>query len=162
MKTCYALSAITVLVALCGCTVPQGIMRGQSPHHGPVSVVPPTHGNLATVWHPLHDEHAYVSSYHSTSGFPGYNGILHGSVGDCPPGSGHPAGVCPHGAGYGPGCPGCGSGHGCPHHYHSYSYHRPHDLVYPPANAPGGAVVYPYYTHKGPSDFFRDDPEPAY
>ena len=27
--------------------------------------------------------------------------------------------------------------------------------VYPPPQVPGGAVMYPYYTLKGPSDFFR-------
>ena len=35
-----------------------------------------------------------------------------------------------------------------------YRYHAPKDLVYPPANQPAGVVVYPYYTLKGPDDFF--------
>jgi hypothetical protein len=43
-----------------------------------------------------------------------------------------------------------------PQHHFTYSYHRPNNLVYPPPQVPGGAVVYPYYTLKGPSDFFRE------
>ncbi|WP_417851471.1 hypothetical protein [Thalassoglobus sp.] len=42
-----------------------------------------------------------------------------------------------------------------PRHNYTYGYQRPKHLVYPQQNATGGAVVYPYYTHKGPSDFFR-------
>jgi len=44
-----------------------------------------------------------------------------------------------------------------PEHHFSYSYSRPNNLSYPPPQVPGGAIVYPYYTLKGPSDFFRDD-----
>jgi hypothetical protein len=47
-----------------------------------------------------------------------------------------------------------------PRHGFSYSYKQPNDLVYPPpgpAGGAGGVVVYPYYTHKGPSDFFRTE-----
>ena len=40
------------------------------------------------------------------------------------------------------------------YNYHTYSYKTPKDLCYPQQNQPGGAVTYPYYTHKGPSDFF--------
>lgn len=40
------------------------------------------------------------------------------------------------------------------YHYHTYRYKQPCDLVYPAPNQPAGVVTYPYYTHKGPSDFF--------
>lgn len=40
-----------------------------------------------------------------------------------------------------------------PHHRHTYVYKRP-ELSYPPMNGPTGTVVYPYYTVKGPDDFF--------
>jgi len=40
------------------------------------------------------------------------------------------------------------------YHYHTYKYKAPNCLTYPAPNQPAGAVTYPYYTHKGPSDFF--------
>ncbi len=40
------------------------------------------------------------------------------------------------------------------YNYHTYTYQEPRGLSYPAPNQPGGAVTYPYYTHKGPSDFF--------
>ena len=66
------------------------------------------------------------------------------------------------------GCQSCG-GYGCnsclfgnssynpdwyPTHHHWYRYQPPKNLVYPPANQPGAVVNYPYYTLKGPDDFF--------
>ena len=82
---------------------------------------------------------------------------------ECPHCQGHPAnGACPF-------CQSGGSGvHGMlhngiqhlrgpyPQHHVSYSYSRPNNLQYPPPQVPGGAIVYPYYTLKGPSDFFRE------
>jgi hypothetical protein len=90
--------------------------------------------------------------------FPGHGcpGGMCQPMGGCPQGMCPPMGGCPSGM--------CGGSHGgnaydhVPHHGYSIAYSRPNDLVYPPANVPGGAVVYPYYTHRGPSDFFRDDP----
>lgn len=38
-----------------------------------------------------------------------------------------------------------------------YRYKAPKDLKYPPANQPAGVVVYPYYTVKGPDDFFLNE-----
>ncbi|MBL4884267.1 MAG: hypothetical protein JKY95_14865 [Planctomycetaceae bacterium] len=38
--------------------------------------------------------------------------------------------------------------------YHTYSYKTPNNLSYPQQSQLGGAITYPYYTHKGPSDFF--------
>jgi len=57
-------------------------------------------------------------------------------------------------------CPYCGSDHGhggfgwSPKQYHSFDYVIPRDLSYPPANQPAAIVQYPYYTLKGPDDFF--------
>lgn len=91
----------------------------------------------------------------------------------CPPNPGCPTchGHPPHGQA----CPQCQSGHGhnhslhglhgdpldvlhqdYPQHHFTYGYIRPKNLQYPPPQVPGGAIVYPYYTHKGPSDFFRE------
>ena len=41
-----------------------------------------------------------------------------------------------------------------PTHHHHFSYDAPRGLQYPPANVPPSVVVYPYYTVKGPDDFF--------
>lgn len=157
MKTRFAACSAALLLAACGCTTPQAITRSQSPHHETTNIVPASYGNLATIQNSFHDAHAYSSSYHSVSGFPGYDATL-GPAGAYGPGGACGYGGCGCGQGGACGCgAGCGCGHGCPHHCHSFAYSRPHDLVYPPPNAPGGAIVYPYYTHKGPSDFFRDD-----
>jgi hypothetical protein len=86
---------------------------------------------------------------------------------DCPHCQGHPANgqACPF-------CQNSSSGfvdpsHGLisgaynhmrgpyPKHHMTYSYQRPSNLSYPPPQVPGGVIVYPYYTLKGPSDFFR-------
>lgn len=72
--------------------------------------------------------------------------------GNCPPGDGG-YGNCPPGdGGYGSCPPG---GNSCRQDRYTYNYLVPNNLVYPQQNAVGGAVVYPYYTHRGPSDFFR-------
>ncbi|MCA8982748.1 MAG: hypothetical protein R3C12_02330 [Planctomycetaceae bacterium] len=47
-----------------------------------------------------------------------------------------------------------GRRHAGQYHYHTYRYKAPNCPVYPAPNQPGGVVTYPYYTHKGPSDFF--------
>ncbi|MGH7127247.1 MAG: hypothetical protein ACREIV_01670 [Planctomycetaceae bacterium] len=44
-----------------------------------------------------------------------------------------------------------------PTHYHWFSYEPPRNLVYPPARTPSAMVQYPYYTVKGPDDFFLDE-----
>ncbi|MEO1996375.1 MAG: hypothetical protein ABGZ17_13990 [Planctomycetaceae bacterium] len=41
-----------------------------------------------------------------------------------------------------------------PKHRHYYTYDAPQNLVYPPKNTPPAVVQYPYYTVKGPTDFF--------
>ncbi len=70
-------------------------------------------------------------------------------------------GACRHGIpdAFPGGCPYCRADYirWMPKHYHSFTYDFPNDLTYPAPNAPGGAIVYPYYTVKGPSDFFRDE-----
>lgn len=43
-----------------------------------------------------------------------------------------------------------------------YRYKAPQNLRYPAANQPAGVVVYPYYTVKGPDDFFLNDPPAPY
>lgn len=72
--------------------------------------------------------------------------------------------VCPHCRGGmlndSGGCGLCGwlwNGRGWhPTHHHTYDYKAPKGLVYPPANQPAAVVQYPYYTLKGPDDFFLE------
>ena len=69
-----------------------------------------------------------------------------GQSGGCPPHHCHPNGAE---------CPLCAPDNfHAPEHHHTFSYRQPKNLVYPPQNQPAGVVVYPYYTCKGPSDFF--------
>jgi hypothetical protein len=84
-------------------------------------------------------------------------GAAYGGAPCPPPGySQCPTGFCPR-----PDPPHAGNDlNWYPTHGYSYSYQRPNDLVYPQpvgnsGAGLGGAVVYPYYTHRGPSDFFR-------
>lgn len=140
------------LLAACGCAQNGAVMRGQSPP-GVQQAQYGYHGSV----HEAAQEHLYGSqTTHFNVGPDGQAYQAGGYVGGpgCPPG-----GSCPPGGGYG--CPNgqCGNGQvACgPHHSRSFSYKVPSDLSYPSANVPGGAVMYPYYTHKGPSDFFRKE-----
>jgi len=76
----------------------------------------------------------------------------HGSHGGCPAceyGKSCPNGSCEH-----CGCKGhCGPG-GFPKHYQTYRFDWPQNQVYPPPVMPAGMVQYPYYTLRGPTDFF--------
>ncbi len=65
---------------------------------------------------------------------------------------------CPH-CQYGNACPPdgckrCGKGCGYPHSHHTYRHVWPQNLSYPTGPVPAGMVQYPYYTHRGPTDFF--------
>jgi hypothetical protein len=67
------------------------------------------------------------------------------AMGGCP--------YCQHGAACPPnGCPHCGTG--CPKHHMTYQYKWPQNLVYPPQVMPAGVIQWPYYTLRGPTDFF--------
>jgi len=41
-----------------------------------------------------------------------------------------------------------------PIHRNSYTYNAPRNLMYPPSPSPAGITQYPYYTFRGPTDFF--------
>ena len=58
-------------------------------------------------------------------------------------------------------CYGCQTGqcgpnrpHWMPTHHHWSVYRQPSNLSYPPSQVPAAVTQYPYYTLKGPSDFF--------
>lgn len=60
----------------------------------------------------------------------------------------HPHQVAQYGYG------GAGGGNWGPQHRIFYTYHHPTDLRYPPPQVPAAIVQYPYYTNRGPTDFF--------
>lgn len=178
MVTGLALSA-----ACLGCQSAAMTARGQSPHTD-MAVPPPAplaqglHDSIEAIHQEPHmqtlhqgvrelrqnylDHHAQTTTFYYDVQRAGPGA----TAGYCPPAAPCPGGACPSGycPVHGPcpsgmcfGCSGWGNGlDWYPKHHASYSYNRPSDLVYPPAHVPGGAVVYPYYTVKGPSDFFRD------
>ena len=111
--------------ALVGCQTNHSIVRGQTP----APAASPASGPMAPMPGPMY-----------------YNGPAGAGPMNCPPCHNHP-----HGAE----CPLCAPDNfWTPTHHHTYDYKQPRDLVYPPQNQPAAAVVYPYYTLKGPSDFF--------
>lgn len=164
----------SMLLLATGCSTMQAgkqpQFRAQSPSHGPNGGIVQAYGEdldrdyeiQQTAARHLHDKgirpvHDFVHTH------PGHNTTRHAEPTiypqpmnyqqACPP-NGY--GNCPPygGSGYGPGHmggPGCFQG---VHHNHSYQVRRPDNLSYPPAGMPGGVIVYPYYTHKGPDDFF--------
>ena len=74
--------------------------------------------------------------------------------------------MCQSGMGHGQGqaCPPYRQGHDCqgagcnlpchPVHRNFHTYQAPENLMYPPENAAPAQVQYPYYTFRGPTDFF--------
>ena len=156
-----------------GCQSPGMITRGQSPEPYP-QIQQVAHQNphekkqafVDAVRDHYHEQHNTSTTYSSEVHHVQANCEQYGGScpsGHCPQGgyswggSGFHGGYCPSG-----GCRSGLCGHGCGNHLNHYPTHRfsqaykvPNDLVYPAQNAVGGAVVYPYYTHKGPSDFFR-------
>lgn len=100
--------------------------------------------------------HAVVRGQNPTLAAPMPNGPMPGPMYyDGPAGSAPmscPTGQChPEWARYPADCP---ENYHWPKHHHTFDYRQPKNLVYPPQNQPAGVVVYPYYTCKGPSDFF--------
>ena len=133
------------------------------PHHAPLQAAASgvadayqEHHNTTTTYY-----HQGSSACPAGAGCPpGYGGAAcpNGVPNGYCPSAACPSGLCPSGQ-----CPSGLCQHQGPYgnpldwyprHGFSYSYERPNDLSYPAADSVGGSVVYPYYTHKGPSDFF--------
>jgi len=142
---------VSCLVTGCSTTHTQTI-RGQSPESRYAGLEQTGFSNPQ----PLHAMKAEVHDmvYSHTAGNP-YETTWHNGGNSYPTGNGYcpPNGYdsCPP-TGHG-GCPG-GCRKGCIHHHHSYSVKQMQNPVYPDQNQPGGVVVYPYYTFKGPDCFF--------
>ena len=164
MRLHLTLLATLAAVSACGCATGPTTVRAQSPgamqalyspatqqagpqqgpmQQGPIQQVGGHHRGI--VGHPVYDATVAPHFDQHTAHFQGHGGMgpvnfpvdsCRTGVGGCPPGCNHLNPKCVRDA-------------------RSYSYSQPKNLVYPNANATGGAVVYPYYTHKSPSDFFR-------
>ena len=166
------------VLALCaasvGCAQSGQTVRGQSPT--PVEVVTPapvewTYGPIIGSA-PGYGEHKKHPKKHDFKTYPylhGHNFGYDGGYYAGPEGYytthkakaytvGGAAGGCPHcqyGSACPPdGCPHCGCDHGCPKHHQSYQYKWPDNLVYPQGPVPAAMVQWPYYTLRGPTDFF--------
>jgi hypothetical protein len=159
-----AVSAALALAAS-GCTTSPTIARGQNPASDPW-VTPTSYGTQPHLHEAVADQiHGNTISHYNV---PTQGMWISASEAACPPSH-----DCPHCKGSPPAgqaCPVCQSqeeGHhhhlftqglmeDYPEHHFTYAYKRPKNLQYPPPQVPGGIVVYPYYTLKGPSDFFRE------
>lgn len=113
------------LVGVIGCQAAPATFRGQNPMPAGAAMAP-QHG--------------------PTPGPIYYDGPREQGAQSCPPSHCHPNGAE---------CPLCAPDNfWTPTHHHTFDYKQPKNLSYPPQNQPAGVVVYPYYTCKGPSDFF--------
>lgn len=126
MKSQWMLGLLVIgLIANVGCQTNQAVVRGQNPPPGPMGV----HGPMGAMPAPMY-----------------YDGPAGDGSAECPPGQG-----APEWAQQPSDCP---ENYHWPKHHHTFDYRQPKNLSYPPQNQPAGVVVYPYYTCKGPSDFF--------
>lgn len=141
-------AAVLAVPFLAGCSTGQSIVRGQNGDFaGQPAVTQASHsvgaGQAAGNVTPINFTHSAPCDceYGGANGSVVHGGVAHGGVyygGACPDGGSH------NGQG----------GLGCPPHKHWYRYEEPQNLVYPPANQPAPIVQYPYYTMRGPTDFF--------
>lgn len=127
-KTFLSVLVLGLTTFLVGCQTSHPIVRGQSPNPmqpQSMQMSGPTPGPI------YYDGPAGSGSQAGPS---------------CPPNHCHPNGAK---------CPQCAPDNfWVPKHHHTYDYKQPSGLVYPQQNQPAGVVNYPYYTCKGPSDFF--------
>jgi len=148
-RTAWTLAACLMGSTMLGCSTGPGTIRAQSPSDGLVE-----HGTVTPAV-------AYSDQLD-----PRYQPVSM-SYQDYGQGTYPANGYC------GPECENqCDDGcHGCqncrkdwyPTHYHNFTYSipwnnlwaiSPSQLSYPPQNQPAGVVQYPYYTVRGPTDFF--------
>jgi hypothetical protein len=164
----FATLAGTLLVAGVGCSATDSLIRGQSPDDGigiaRASDRPIFRGQTpdrAAMPRPSHNTQLVSHEGMPVSGGMMADGSYVGGYcppqgGNCPPGMCMPGIPCP-----GIPCPGAALGlSGTVTHYKD-----PGVPVYPPGTgpaltgpgSPGAIVQYPYYTTKGPDDFFLDE-----
>ena len=162
------LVALVAVSCSIGCSMTNPTVRGQAPDSsGPIIGSAPGYGDLMKKpylgSHDHHDFKPLASAADHNYGYEG--GFYQGPEGCYPPGkqaytvdaSGCPScqdgNACPQ-----DGCRRCGRGcgyrNGMPTHVQTYQYDWPQNMVYPQQGVPAGMVQYPYYTLRGPTDFF--------
>ena len=174
------LVALFALSCSVGCSMTNPTVRGQAPETaGPVGPPPETPGPIVGTApgygefkrapylgrHGKHDFKPYNQFRDNNLGFEGgyyarpepyitqantpYT-VDNGACPECNSGQSCPDGGCRR-------CGrGCGYRAGMPQHYQTYQFNNPSNLVYPQQGAPSGMVQYPYYTLRGPTDFFMN------
>ena len=161
-----ALMAVSFTV---GCSMSNPTVRAQNPDlGGPIIGSAPGYGQLKNTpylgHHGHHDFKPYTGARDNNFGYEGgyYAGpngyftdrnLPYGANGaygcpDCCDGQQCPNGGC-HRCGRG-----CGYRDGKPQHFQTYQYDWPQNMVYPQQGLPAGMIQYPYYTLRGPTDFF--------
>jgi hypothetical protein len=182
IEASWGMTVLLMGSALMGCSQSLQTVRGQSPgsppsvtsempvgaeFQGPIIGSAPGYGEAVNGKQPRfakHDFNALSGFRDNNFGYEGgYYAGQNGYYTDrtytaanqqgcpaCEQGRACPQGGCPH-----CGCRanGCGPG-GFPYHYQTYRFDWPQNQVYPPNQVPAGMVQYPYYTLRGPTDFF--------
>ena len=182
IKASWGMTVLLVGSALVGCSQGRQTVRGQSPamppsaptqmpvgmdEQGPIIGSAPGYGQAVNGHqskHAHHDFKAYTGFRDNNFGYEGgyyagpsgyytdrtYTGTGNAGCPACEYGRACPQAGCTH---CGHGANGCAPA-GCPQHYQTYRFDWPQNQVYPPNQVPAGMVQYPYYTLRGPTDFF--------
>jgi hypothetical protein len=152
-----------------GCSMSNPTVRSQTPEmNGPIIGSAPGYGEFKKApylgRHNPHDFKPFAGASDHNFGYEGgfYAGPEGYSTEANNPytyGGGNACDVCQGGQACPPqGCHGCGRGcgyrNGMPQHVQTYQFDWPQNMVYPQQGVPAGMVQYPYYTLRGPTDFF--------
>jgi len=154
-----------------GCTMTNPTVRGQGPDtSGPIIGSAPGYGDFKRTPYAgragAHDFRVYSGFRDNNFGYEGgyyagpngyqtglgrtYTAGDNGGCQQCNNGQSCPQGGCQR-------CGrGCGYRNGAPQHYQTYQYNWPQSQVYPQHGVPSGIIQYPYYTLRGPTDFFME------
>ena len=125
-------------LCLSGCAATTPTMRAQSP-------------NASFAGYSCGQEHGGANCQSCDGGYGMMGMPVNCHSGVCPPGGG-----CRTGGACGPGCDGsrCLNVPFHPVHRNFHTYDVPSGLEYPQDNQPPAVYQYPYYTTRGPTDFF--------
>ena len=162
------LVAIVAVSFSVGCSMTNPTVRSQTPEgDGPIIGSAPGYGDFKkSPYLGRHNHHDFKPFQGASDHNFGYNGGFYAG----PQGyftdanqpytmNGPSCDVCQNGQA----CPdqgcqrcgrGCGYRNGMPTHIQTYQIDYPQNMVYPTEGVPAGMVQYPYYTLRGPTDFF--------